>query len=165
MKSGLLTLTIAASLFAVSDMAISGASHHDMHGDTHTDVHGSPIGKPGNAAGATRTIQVDMKDNMRFQPETITVKNGETVRFLVKNSGKLKHEMVLGSPAALREHAEMMRKMPEMEHADDNMVAVEPGQTGELIWQFTQAGTYDFACLQPGHFEAGMKGKIKVNHQ
>ena len=78
------------------------------------------------------------------------------------NSGKLKHEMVLGSVKELKEHAEMMRKMPEMEHADENMVSVEPGKSGELIWQFTKAGKFDFACLQPGHFEAGMKGKVAV---
>lgn len=124
--------------------------------------HASTLGQPGEAGKVTRTMEVDMNDKMRFSPSQIKVKRGETIRFAVKNSGKLKHEMVLGSVKELKEHAEMMRKMPEMEHADENMVSVDPGKSGELIWQFSKAGKFDFACLQPGHFEAGMKGKVAV---
>jgi uncharacterized cupredoxin-like copper-binding protein len=102
-----------------------------------------------------------MTDAMRFKPATIKVKRGETIRFLARNTGKVKHEMVLGTIGELKKHAELMRKFPEMEHADPNQVSVGPGKTGELIWQFTRAGTFDFACLQPGHFEAGMVGKIR----
>jgi uncharacterized cupredoxin-like copper-binding protein len=92
----------------------------------------------------------------------ITVKRGETIKFVVKNTGKMKHEMVLGTLKELKEHAALMQKFPEMEHADPNQISVDPGKTGELIWQFTKAGTFDFACLQPGHFEAGMVGKVAV---
>jgi uncharacterized cupredoxin-like copper-binding protein len=81
---------------------------------------------------------------------------------VVKNSGKVKHEMVLGSIKELKEHAALMLKFPEMEHADPNQLGVEPGKTGEMIWQFTKAGKFEFACLQPGHFEAGMRGTIAV---
>jgi uncharacterized cupredoxin-like copper-binding protein len=91
------------------------------------------------------------------------VKRGETIRFVVRNTGKLKHEMVLGTIRELKEHAKQMRNFPEMEHADPNQVSVEPGKTGELVWRFTKAGTFDFACLVPGHFEAGMFGKVRVN--
>ncbi|AMO96335.1 copper binding s, plastocyanin/azurin family protein [Collimonas fungivorans] len=103
-----------------------------------------------------------MNDTMRFTPATILVKRGETVRFLVKNSGKVKHEMVLGSIKELQEHAALMQKFPEMEHSDPNQVSLAPGKSGELIWQFSKAGRFDFACLQPGHFEAGMRGDIVV---
>lgn len=127
-----------------------------------SDDHASSLGKPGDATKVTRTIAVDMTDNMRFNPENVTVKKGETIKFVVKNSGRIKHEMVLGSMKELKEHGEMMRKMPEMEHADANQVTVDPGKTGELIWKFTKTGKFDFACLQPGHFEAGMKGKVAV---
>ena len=139
--------------------AASKMDHGDVSGK---DRHASAFGKPGAAAKVTRTVNVDMSDEMRFRPSQIAVKRGQTVRFVVKNSGKLKHEMVLGSVKKLNEHAEMMRKMPEMEHAEENMVSVDPRKTGELIWEFTEAGKLDFACLQPGHFEAGMKGKIAV---
>ncbi|WP_426175385.1 cupredoxin domain-containing protein [Massilia sp. TWR1-2-2] len=124
--------------------------------------HGAPIGIPGQGADAKRTVTVDMTDAMRFNPSSIKVKRGETVRFVVTNSGKLKHEMVLGSMSDLKKHADLMRKNPEMEHAEENMASVEPGKSGELIWKFTAAGKVDFVCLQPGHFDAGMKGKVAV---
>ena len=114
------------------------------------------------AARATRTINIDMTDNMRFTPADIGVKQGETVRFVIRNSGQLKHELVLGTEKKLREHDEAMKKNPEMEHADPNMVTLAPGQRGEIVWQFTQAGKVDFACLQPGHYDAGMKGAVNV---
>ncbi|MEW6703289.1 MAG: cupredoxin family protein [Pseudomonadota bacterium] len=125
--------------------------------------HGSsPVGEPGKAAQATRTVNVDMTDNMRFTPSEISVKQGETVRIVVKNSGAVKHELVLGTPEELKEHYAMMLKMPGMEHADDNMVSVAPGKTGEIVWRFTKVGKVDFACLQPGHYDAGMKGLVNV---
>ena len=125
--------------------------------------HGSnPVGVPGKAAQGTHTVEVDMADNMRFTPGEISVREGETVRFVVKNSGAVKHELVLGTPEELRAHYAMMLKMPNMEHADDNMVSVAPGATGEVVWRFTKAGVVHFACLQPGHYDAGMKGLVKV---
>jgi uncharacterized cupredoxin-like copper-binding protein len=73
------------------------------------------------------------------------------------------HEFVLGDPKTLKEHAEVMRRFPDMEHDDPNMARLAPGGTGSLIWKFTRAGTVDFACLIPGHYEAGMKGSIRVS--
>ena len=160
--------TFSVALLSFSTAALAGAGHdHDKeapHGASMkmSDEHASTVGKPGDAAKVTRTIAVDMTDNMRFTPANFTVKKGETIKFVVKNSGKIKHEMVLGSMKELKEHGEMMKKMPEMEHADANQVTLDPGKTGELVWQFTKAGKFDFACLQPGHFEAGMKGKVAV---
>ena len=99
---------------------------------------------------------------MRFVPASISVKAGEVVRFVVKNDGQLRHEMVIGSPAELKEHAALMEKYPQMEHAEPNQVTLAPGASGSFVWQFDKAGIVDFACLQPGHFEAGMMGQIKV---
>jgi len=42
------------------------------------------------------------------------------------------------------------------------MAHVAPGKTGEIVWTFNRAGEFDFACLIPGHYDAGMVGKIKV---
>jgi uncharacterized cupredoxin-like copper-binding protein len=125
--------------------------------------HGAAIGKPGNPKKVTRTIEISGSDNMRYSPSEIKVKRGETVRFLVKNSGKLDHELVIGSLKELKEHAELMRKHPGMEHDEPNMAYVRPGEMREIIWQFARAGTVDFACTIPGHLEAGMVGKIKVS--
>jgi uncharacterized cupredoxin-like copper-binding protein len=125
-------------------------------------VETTDFGQEGDPAKARRTIKVDMSDNMRFTPANVTVRRGETVRFVVRNRGKVLHEMVLGTSKALKEHAELMKKFPEMEHADANMAHVRPGASGELVWQFTRPGEFQFACLQPGHFEAGMVGKVIV---
>ena len=92
----------------------------------------------------------------------MTVTRGETIRFVVRNDGKVMHEMVLGTAQALKEHAEMMKKFSGMEHDEPYMVHVAPGKTGEIVWQFTQSGTVQFGCLIPGHFEAGMIGKVEV---
>lgn len=125
--------------------------------------HGSnPVGEPGKAAQVSRTVTIDMTDNMRFTPGDIAVQQNETVRFVVKNSGTIKHELVLGTQEELKEHYAMMMKHPEMEHDDPNQITLAPGKTGEIVWKFSKAGKVDFACLQPGHYDAGMKGKVAV---
>ncbi len=103
-----------------------------------------------------------MSDAMRFTPAAIDVKRGETIRFEVANSGKVMHEMVLGTLQDLKEHAEMMRKHPGMEHDEPYMAHVAPGKTAAIVWQFTKPGEFHYGCLVPGHFEAGMVGKITV---
>ena len=137
--------------------AFSSGTHAGGH--AHAE---ESIGKAGEAAKVGRTVTVDMSDTMRFTPSSITVKQGETIRLIAKNSGTIKHELVLGTEKELKEHNEVMKKNPEMEHADANMVTVAPGKTGEVIWQFTKAGKVNFACLQPGHYDAGMKGTVTV---
>lgn len=153
MKSLKFLVPLSALAFSLSALA-SGT-----HGGSDEAV---GVGKAGDPAKVTRTIQVDMTDNMRYTPPNINVKRGETIRFIAKNDGKIKHEMVIGTIKELKEHSEMMKKMPGMQHAEGNMVTVDPGKTGELVWQFTKPGKVDFACLQPGHYEAGMKGVVNV---
>lgn len=86
------------------------------------------FGREGDPKKVSRTIKLDMTDALRFTPGEVTVKRGETVKFVVSNSGKRLHEMVLGTTGELREHAELMKKFPDMEHADANMAHVKPGQ-------------------------------------
>ena len=123
------------------------------------------FGKAADPRKAKRIIRVEMSDTLRFNPAEITVKRGDTVRFVAKNTGKLMHEMVLGTRKELEEHAEMMRKHPEMEHDEPNMLHVAPGTAGEMGWRFTKAGEFHYGCLVPGHFEAGMVGRIKVTEK
>ncbi|OYY52090.1 MAG: hypothetical protein B7Y05_23220 [Polynucleobacter sp. 24-46-87] len=141
-----------------------GAMSHDhgASGGHNHDSQNSSVGQPGIAKNVSRTIQVGMTDNMKFNPNSLQVKQGETVRFVVKNLGKTKHEMVLGTDQELQEHYKQMMNFPEMEHAEPNMVTLGAGQTGEIIWQFTKSGKVQFACLQPGHYDAGMKGSISI---
>jgi uncharacterized cupredoxin-like copper-binding protein len=152
--------SIPAILLSLS--AIASGTHGGGHSHATNDGD-SAVGKPGVASKVTRTITIDMTDNMRFKADQINAKAGETIRFVVKNSGAIKHEMVLGTEKDLKEHYEVMKKHPEMEHAEPNMVTLAPGKTGEIIWQFTKAGKVDFACLQPGHYDAGMKGVVNVS--
>lgn len=122
--------------------------------------------KPWGIAGdpkQARTIEVRMDDGMRFRPDRIEVREGETVRLVVRNAGKLLHELVIGTPEELRKHAELMKKFPAMEHDEPYMTHVKPGATGELTWNFNRPGTFQFACLIPGHFEAGMLGTLIVH--
>jgi uncharacterized cupredoxin-like copper-binding protein len=163
MKRSIIAFALVLSLVSVPGALAHEETKHGKKQDRQTGDHGEALGKPGDPGKVTRSIQVEMDDTMRFKPDSIRVKRGETIRFIVRNTGKLKHEMVLGTIEELKEHAEMMRKFPEMEHADPNQVSVGPGMTGELVWQFTRAGTFDFACLVPGHFEAGMVGKVQVS--
>ena len=152
----------AMSLIALGSVAFAhGDDDHGKAGASH-EGHASALGKPGDPKKVSRTVEITMSDAMRFTPASVAAKRNETIRFVLKNEGKLKHEMVLGTIKELKEHAALMLKFPEMEHADPNQASVEPGKTGELIWQFTKAGTFDFACLQAGHYEAGMTGQVMV---
>src|SRR5262245_1995709 len=120
------------------------------------------FGRTGDPKKAMRTIRVDMSDRMRFTPDAIEVRQGDTVRFLVRNSGRTMHEMVLGKMQERKDHAEVMKKRPDMEHDEPFMAHVGPGKTEEIIWQFTKPGEFHYGCLIPGHFEAGMVGRINV---
>lgn len=121
-----------------------------------------PFGIAADPRDATRTVRINMSDAMRFTPAEIRVREGEVVRLVPANKGKLLHEMVLGTMDNLQAHAEMMRKNPGMEHDEPHMTHVAPGKRGEIGWRFNKAGTFYFGCLIPGHFEAGMSGKITV---
>lgn len=159
-----------ATLVALAALALNvGALAHgnEEHAGTArkydaSKVEDTAFGREGDPAKATRTIRVDMSDTMRFTPAHITVKRGETVKLVATNKGQVLHEMVLGTSDELKKHAEMMKKFPGMEHDEPHMAHVKPGKSGEIVWQFTNAGEFQFACLIPGHFEAGMVGKVTV---
>lgn len=152
-----------ASLALATSAAFAGGTHAGGHGHGHGHGHGeAPTGEPGVAAQAMRTIQVDAADNMRFTPDNVTVKQGETVRFVIHNAGQLPHEFSLGTEKELKAHYEVMKKFPGMEHAEANQISLQPGQQGEVIWRFTQSGVVHFACLHVGHYDAGMKGQVTV---
>ena len=154
-------LALAAALAAPAAVRAHGGKEHAPRTDW-SKAEETAFGRAADPKRATRTIRVDMADTMRFTPASITVKRGETVRFVVRNTGKAMHEMVIGTEAELREHAELMKKFPDMEHDEPHMVHVEPGRSGTIGWQFTRAGRFMYGCLLPGHFEAGMVGTIEV---
>jgi uncharacterized cupredoxin-like copper-binding protein len=121
-----------------------------------------PWGIAGDAKAVRRTIEVGMSDTMRFTPARIEVRLGETVRFRVRNQGRVMHEFVIGTPAENARHAELMARMPDMEHDEPYMAHVQPGRVGHIVWTFNRAGEFEFACLIAGHYQAGMVGTISV---
>jgi uncharacterized cupredoxin-like copper-binding protein len=147
-----------------------GHSHggDTAHGASTDDSHNSdPV-----AQVVSRSIEVRMDDQMRFTPHQIDVQAGETIRFVVHNAGKVAHEMVLGHDEAIREHAEAMKRDAaqgkahgaEHQHGTGAAITVAAGQTGEWVVTFPKSGTLQMACLIPGHYEAGMRGQVKVTN-
>ena len=160
-----LPVALAFLIFGTSPaMAHGPASHGQMQSSMPQTMSHEQYawGKMGQASDVTRDIVISMTDDMRFSPETVNVSPGETVRFVVRNDGKLLHEFVLGTPQELDKHARLMEKFPNMVHDEPYMAHVDPAMQGEVVWQFNRPGEFDFACLLPGHFQAGMKGKIFV---
>jgi uncharacterized cupredoxin-like copper-binding protein len=155
------------SIFVVGMMAIlagpafATGNHAGGHDDDLT-----AIGRPGKAAKVVRTISISMLEkgdgSMSFDPASITVKKGETVRLRFTNKGENDHEFVMDTHEHVMEHKAAMEKFPDMEHEDPNQIRIRPKGKGEIIWTFTTAGDFDFACLIPGHHDLGMKGTIKV---
>jgi uncharacterized cupredoxin-like copper-binding protein len=122
----------------------------------------TPFGREGDPRKVKRVITIEMSDAMRFFPDQIRVKKGQTVRFVVRNGGQLPHEMVLGTHDDLKRHAALMKKNADTDHDDATVAHVEPGATGRIVWQFTKAGEFYYGCLVPGHFDAGMIGTVVV---
>jgi uncharacterized cupredoxin-like copper-binding protein len=154
---------LIATLLAASGTVLA-------HGDAdHAKASGPVIreqkawGIAGDAKAVSRTIEIAMTDAMRFVPDLIEVKQGETIRMVHRNRGQVIHEFVLGTREELDAHAALMKRFPTMEHDEPYMVHVAPGKTGEIIWTFNRAGEFDFACLIPGHYDLGMVGKVKVS--
>lgn len=136
-------------------------AHGPQHG-TKVKKEQQAFGIAGDAAKVGRTIAITMGDDMRFNPDRIEVREGETLRLRIQNKGQLLHELVIGTPKQLDEHAVLMQKFPGMEHDEAHMAHVDPAQSGEIVWRFNRAGEFDFACLINGHYQAGMRGKIIV---
>lgn len=150
--TALLSLTLAMPLAHASG----------THAGGHASNEQTDWGIAGKARRNTKTITIIATDAMRFTPGSVTVKEGDTVRFVVKNKGRMQHEMVIGTPAGLAEHAAEMAKSPGMQHDDPYMTSVASGKTGQIVWTFNRAGNFEFACLIAGHYQAGMKGAITV---
>lgn len=155
------TLVLASTL-AFSGLALA-------HGDEDHSASSGPVRKEqkdwgiaGDASAARRTLEFKMNDSMRFTPNRIQVRQGETVKLAIQNEGKVMHEFVIGTKKELDDHAALMMKFPGMEHSEPYMAHVAPGKTGEIVWTFNRAGEFDFACLIAGHYQAGMVGKVKV---
>ena len=160
-----LNAALAAALISAAPAAFAHGEKHDAAKRSKASLamaEEHSFGRQGDPAKVSRTVVVDMSDAMRFSPSVVHVKQGETIRFVAKNGGKVLHEMVIGNLAELKAHGEMMKKFPNMEHDEPYMAHVAPGKAQEIVWTFTKAGEFHFGCLVPGHFDAGMVGRIVV---
>ncbi|WP_028465800.1 cupredoxin domain-containing protein [Nisaea denitrificans] len=183
-SSSILGAVLGASLsFALlsSGPALAAGSHGGGHG-----MHDMKIGKPGDPAKVSRTIEITMYDNY-YEPESLDIKEGETIRFVVRNAGEFVHEFNIATAAMHEAHRPEMMMMMEhgvlepdrinleaakaMQasmghgmHNEANSVLLEPGKSGEIVWTFPKHADLEFACNVPGHYETGMHGKVKLSH-
>jgi uncharacterized cupredoxin-like copper-binding protein len=155
------TLIALLAVLTLVGVACGGGSSEGGAGDE-----AAIPGSPGDASEADRKIKIDGKDSLEFDPANIEVKAGETVTFVITNSGKAEHEFVLGNEAYQEEHEEEMSGgggHGGMEMGDEsNSVSVAPGETEEITWTFTDAGVMLYGCHEPGHYKGGMVGSIEV---
>jgi len=164
---------VGVSLLLLGLQGASAASDGDM-GHMEGMGHSAPregfvFGEPGKVAKVTRTVKITMKD-ISFEPASLQIAQGETIRFVVTNSSQVDHDFTIGDVKTQKAHrkemSEMMQMSGDMHHGDDpNAISVKAGQTGELIWKFSRAGNLEFDCNIPGHFEAGMTGRIAVKNK
>lgn len=139
-------------------------AHGNSHGQPKADL--PPEQKAWGIAGdpkkVGRTITIRMTDDMKLSPAHLEVRQGETLRLRAVNAGQVMHEIVIGTEAELQAHAELMKRFPGMAHDEPYMAHVPPGRRGDIVWHFNRAGDFGFACLIAGHFEAGMRGTLRV---
>ncbi len=162
MKVRLSTLMGAAAALALAaGLAFAGPGEA---GHSHKSF---AAGEPGDPKKpVVRTIEVTMHETddakMLFNPDRVEIKRGEQVQFVLRNIGQVDHEFMLDSVANNAKHKIQMEKNPDMEHDDPNGKRLAPATSNEIVWRFTKAGTFEFACLIPGHYESGMKGTVVV---
>lgn len=153
------TLALAAALFSFPLTALAAGTHEGGHDEY-------AIGMKAEKSKGLRTIDITMRETdageMVFEPKVLKFKKGETVILNFANKGETDHEFVMDTEKNVLEHKVAMEKNPDMEHADDNSLRLKPGATGQIVWTFSKGGKYSFACLIPGHYEAGMHGKLDV---
>ena len=155
----LLTIVSITAVLAVGQTAFAAGTHEGGHDEY-------AIGMKAEKAKSKRTINITMRESqdgkMIFEPKKLQFREGETVTLNFSNVGKTKHEFVMDTQENVLEHKIVMEKNPDMEHADDNSLSLEPGEKGQIIWTFAKSGDFAFACLIPGHYESGMHGPLKV---
>ncbi|MGV8856584.1 MAG: cupredoxin domain-containing protein [Devosia sp.] len=156
-------LIVSAALLTLSTPALAAGSHEGGHGAAAEMM---AVGMPGEIKDVRKTVKITMKETpdnaMIFDPAEVSFKKGQTIRFIIKNAGEFEHEFVLDDHDSVMEHKDLMERFPEMEHDDPNAVRLQPGEVGQIVWTFANDGSFEFACLIPGHYELGMHGDVTI---
>ena len=166
-----LSLLLAAPVFAAGSHSgghddENATAQSDGHSDGHAHDEMMAVGEPAEPEDADRTLDVVMRetdDGMIFEPASFTFAEGETILFNVMNKGEIEHEFVLDTMEGNEKHKGAMMEQMDMSHDDPNSIQLDAGAEGQLAWTFANAGTFEFACLIPGHYESGMHGPITVS--
>lgn len=162
--------TTVMTIVLISPIYAAGKGHHGHHSHDHHKVHMIAGGEPGKESEINRTIEIIASDEMKFSLSSLEVKDGETIKFILINKGEIAHDFTIGTPEIQVAHQKEMSKMMEamssdeghkMDHNDPNALFLNPGEKKELIWKFKKTAKLEFGCNVPGHYQAGMKGKIK----
>lgn len=167
------TLTLAAGNHTGGHGHDENKHENHQKNSQHSDHHNaSPIGLTGDAKDISKTITITMLETddgaMLFEPAHFNTKAGETIRLSFINKGETAHEFVMDGTEGIEKHRKEMLAAAEHGHGDhhdhhgSNSISLEPGATGEIIWQFASSGKFEFACLIPGHYELGMHGILTV---
>jgi uncharacterized cupredoxin-like copper-binding protein len=143
----------------MAEMDDEEMAEHDEGGE-HEDF---DFGEPADAADADRVIEIVTDDDFTITPSEMTIAVGETITFQVTNEGNIAHDFTLGRSDLQDEHDIEMADMGGMVMADEpNAFMIEPGETKELTWHFSEGGEVLIGCHVPGHYAAGMKAEISV---
>ena len=111
-----------------------------------------------SASGDERTVTIDVHHS-RFSVEELHVRPGETVRFVLRNTDPIPHELIVGDQSVQDVH----EAGSEAHHGDrPGEVSVAPGATAVTTYRFGSAGRLLFGCHVPGHWAYGMKGVVTV---
>ena len=131
-------------------------------------------GEPVGTADSPRRVEVDASD-FAFGPDSIDITAGETVEFVITNSGAVAHEFEVTNQTEIDEHLEAGHdEGHDEEMTDEEMAAmddmaaleveVEPGETESLTVTFDETDHMArFVCLIEGHYEAGMQGDFSFS--
>lgn len=151
----LATIGLATTLAAAW---VPARAHDHGHHESYS------AGQPGDPAKPSRTIEIEMSE-MTYEPIRIEVKQGEQIRFVIRNAGTEDHEFLLATTKENLQHAAVMKKHPHMQHDEPNGVRVAPKKTAEIVWKFTRPGVFEYSCLIPDHREYGMTGHVTVREE
>lgn len=165
MVAGAMASALALATVVDLEVALAHSAHEGREGHAAQGTNDFAAGEPGAAHDASRTVEIRITDadgNMAFAPDRLEVKQGEQIRFVLTNAGSVEHEFMIDTVANNAAHKEAMEAEPDMEHEEENGRHVKPGEKVEFIWRFTKPGSFEMACLIPGHYESGMKGRILV---
>lgn len=168
MKSASLAMSALAAALSIAfpvnaEPASHGTGHDTMAHGTNAATGANKAGRPGDPANAARTLNVTALDTMRFEPAKLNVKAGETIRFVVTNTGKIQHDFTIGDRKVQLDHERMMKEMSGMKHDEANAISIPPGETRSVLWQFDQPGVFEIGCHEPGHYPAGMRLAVEVS--